>query len=396
MTRHSRAVACKCPAVVLAIVISTYLAGCSGKKPPPAPGPPEVGVIVLRAEPVALESQLAARTSPYAVSDVRPQVAGIVQRRLFEEGSVVRAGQVLYQINPAPYAAAAAQATASLQSARANVETTRLKSERYRNLLKTNAVARQDADDASAAYHQATALVSEEVAAQRSAQINLDYTTVRAPISGRIGRSAFTQGALVTTSQTDALATIQTLDPIYVDITQTSTDLLTLHKALADGQRGRGGRAFSRVTLMLEDGSTYPLAGQLTASEVTVDQTTGGVILRAIFRNPDGLLIPGMFVRATLSQGVPRSQVLVPQQAVTRDMKGDATVMIVDAKGRAEQRSVQTAEEVGNRWLITSGLAPGDKVIVEGLVNAKPGISVRAVPAGSQTKPASATGPAGK
>ncbi len=353
-------------------------------------------MIVLRAEPVALQTQLPARLSPFAVSEVRPQVAGIVQRRLFEEGSVVRAGQVLYQIDPAPYAATVEQSAAALQSAQANVETNRLKSERYGNLLKTNAVSRQDANDASAAYHQSTALVSQQFAARRSAQINLNYTTVRAPISGRIGRSAFTQGALVTTGQADALTSIQTLDPIYVDITQTSTDLLTLHKALANGQRGRGGKAFLRVSLVLEDGSAYPLTGQLTASEVTVDQTTGGVILRAIFRNPDGLLMPGMFVRATLSQGVPRSGVLVPQSAVARDVKGAATVMVVDARNKAEQRPVETADAVGNRWLVTSGLAPGDKVIVEGLANAKPGAAVHAVPAGSKPKPAAPAKPTGK
>ncbi len=380
---------------VLSVALS-LLGGCAAKKPPPPPGPAEVGVVVMRSEPVALRTQLSARTSPYAVSEVRPQVAGIVQRRLFEEGSVVRAGQVLYQIDAAPYAASVAQAAASEQSARASVETDRLKSERYGSLLKLNAVSHQDADDASAAYHQAIALVSQQVAARRSAQINLDHTTVRAPISGRIGRSAFTQGALVTTSQADALTSIQTLDPIYVDITQTSTDMLTLHKALIDGQRGRGGKAFLLVSLVLGDGSTYPLTGRLTAREVTVDPTTGGVILRAIFRNPDGLLLPGMFVRATLSQGVPRSGVLVSQAAVTRDVKGAATVMIVDTKGRAVQRPVLTAEAVGDRWLVTSGLAPGDRVIVEGLLNVKPGAAVHAVPAGSASKPPAAAMPTGR
>ena len=350
-----------------------------------------MGVVALRLEDVTLTTELSGRTAAFEVAEVRPQVAGIIRARLFNEGSEVKAGQVLYRIDPETYRASYAEADAALDNARANVTTTRLKAERYTDLVKTDSVSRQEADDARAAFRQAAAQVKQNTATRRNAAINLGYTEVRAPISGRVGRSAFTQGALVTASQADALTTVQRLDPIYVDVTQTATELLGLRRALATGQRSKGG-AFLSVRLKLGDGTTYPLAGHLTAADASVDQTTGTVTLRAVFPNPEKLLLPGMYVRALVSQGVPRNGLLVPQQAVSRDPKGEATVMLVDAQGKAQMRVIQTDQPFGDRWLVTGGLNAGDKVIVEGLQNARPGTPVHAVPAGS--KPAARPQPA--
>jgi membrane fusion protein (multidrug efflux system) len=372
---------------IAAPLLAITLASCGGPPPQgPPSGPPEVGVVQLQPESVALSTELPGRTSPFAVAEVRPQVAGIIRARLFREGSDVRAGQILYRIDPAPYRASYAEADAALDNARANVVTARLKAERYGDLVKANAVSKQDADDAQAAYAQAVAQVKQNAASRLSAGINLDYTMVRAPISGRVGRSSYTQGALVTASQSDALTSIQTLDPIYVDVTQSSDAQLALRRALKSGDRSQGG-GFFEVSLRLGDGSVYPLKGKLTAADPTVDQTTGAVTLRAVFPNPDKLLLPGMFVRAILSQGVPRAGLLVPQQAVSRDPQGHATVMIVDGQGKAQLRIIQTAQAVGDKWLVTGGLKPGERLIVEGLQNARPGVPVRAVPAGSAPAP---------
>lgn len=366
------------PAALLAMA----LGACGGKPPPPPPPPPEVGVVTLKNDVVTLSTELPGRTAPFEVADVRPQVSGIVRARLFNEGSEVRAGQLLYQIDPAPYRAAYAEADAALDNARANVTTTRLRAERYRDLVRTQSVSRQETDDAVAASRQATAQVKQNAAARQTAAINLGYTAVRAPISGRVGRSAFTQGALVTASQVDALTTVQRLDPIYVDVTQTATELLALRRALADGERRPGG-GFLSVQLKLGDGTIYPLMGRLTAADAAVDQTTGAVTLRAVFPNPDKLLLPGMYVRAMVSQGVPRSGLLVPQQAVSRDPKGQATVLVVDPQGKAQSRVIQTVQSVGDKWFVTDGVRAGDKVIVEGSQSARPGTPVHAVPAGS-------------
>ena len=368
----------------LAVVggLAFTLAACGKPKQPPM-GPPEVGVITLQLEPATLTTVLPGRTTPYAVSDVRPQVSGIIVARTFIEGSNVHAGQVLYQIDPAPYRAAYDQAKAQLASAVASLATAKVKSERYQDLVKINGVSKQDADDAKAAFGQAAAAVQQNQASVQSAKINLDYTAVKAPISGRAGVSAYTKGALVTSGQTNALTTVQTLDPIYVDINQSAAELLKLRQAMSDGALTSGGATSAEVSLQLDDGTTYPLKGRLQFADVTVDQTTGAVTLRAIFPNPKGVLLPGLYVRAVVTEGVKSSAILAPQQGVTRDEGGNPTAMVVDAQGKAQARRLKTEQIVGDKWLVSSGLNPGDRLIVEGLQRVKPGAPVHAVPAGS-------------
>jgi membrane fusion protein (multidrug efflux system) len=343
-------------------------------------GQPEVGVVTLQAAPVVLTTELSGRTSPFETSDVRPQVSGVIIARPFVEGGNVRAGQVLYQIDPAPYRAAYDQATAQVASAQANVVTTQLKAERYAALVKINGVAKQDYDDAEAAYKQAAASVRQLRAAAEAARINLAYASVRAPISGRVGISTVTKGALVTASQTTALTTIQRLDPIYVDVTQSADDLLRLKRAMAAGVLDGGAKAVP-VRLKLADGSDYPQAGQMQFTDVTVDQTTGTVTLRALFPNPNGLLLPGMFVRAEVAEGADPNAILAPQQGVARDERGRPTAYVVDAQGKAQFRALTLGQAVGDKWLVLSGLKSGDRLIVEGLLRVRPGEAVRAVPA---------------
>ncbi|MEI9989130.1 MAG: efflux RND transporter periplasmic adaptor subunit [Rhizomicrobium sp.] len=350
----------------LVVVSCLFAAACGGGAPPKRP-PPTVGVIVIKAAPVQLTANLPGRTDSYAVSEVRPQVGGILLKRLFVEGGTVRAGQPLYQIDPAPYRAAYDNAAAALPAAKA-------KAERYGALLKASAVAPQDYDDALAAYKQAEANL-------KSAAINLAYTTITAPIGGRISRSSVTEGALLTTAQTTALATIQTLDPIYVDITQSNVELLNLKQAMQGGTLTHNGPASARATLTLDNGSPYPLAGTLQFSEVTVDETTGAVTLRAIFPNPEGLLLPGTFVRATIIEGVEPNAILAPQQGISRNEKGDPTALVVDAKGFARLRLLKASRAIGDKWLVTSGLNPGDRLIVEGLQKVQPDMPVTAAPA---------------
>jgi membrane fusion protein (multidrug efflux system) len=372
--------------LALALAATLMAAGCArrgGQGGPGGPqdqGPPEVGVITLTAAPVVLTTELAGRTSPFETSDVRPQVGGVIIGRPFTEGANVRAGQVLYQIDPAPYRAAYDQARAQVASAQANVVTTQLKAQRYGELVKINGVSKQDADDAMAAYKQAVASVQQLKAAAAAARINLAYATITAPISGRAGRSTVTKGALVTAAQAAALTTIQRLDPIYVDVTQSAADLLRLKRAIASGQL-TGGPTSVPVRLKLEDGSLYPQAGKLQFTDVTVDETTGAVTLRAIFPNPAGVLLPGMYVRAEVAEGVDPAGVLAPQQGVSRDERGLPSALVVDARGKAQLRSLKLGQAVGGEWLVTSGLAPGDRLIVEGLQRAKAGEAVRAVPA---------------
>jgi membrane fusion protein (multidrug efflux system) len=342
---------------------------------------PNVGVVVIRYQPTLLTAELPGRTSPYQEADVRPQVNGILIKRLFEEGGIVHAGQPLYQIDPAPYQAAFDSANAALANAQANLATMRAKSERYASLLKQNAIAPQDYDDALAAWKQAQANVLQQQANLESARINLGYTKITAPITGRIGRSLVTVGALVTASQTNVLATIDTLDPIFVDINQSSSELLALEKDLAGGQLSSGSPEMARVTLTLEDGSAYPLDGTLKFSEASVDPNTGAVVLRALFPNPKGLLLPGMYVRARIVEGMNAHAILAPQQGVSRDEKGEPTALVVDNHGIARLRILQASRAVGNSWLVTAGLAPGDKIIVDGLQSVQPGAPVHAVPA---------------
>jgi membrane fusion protein (multidrug efflux system) len=339
-------------------------------------GPSPVGVIVAKTEPVTLTTELAGRTSAVLVSDVRPQVGGIVKARLFQEGGYVRAGQALYQIDPATYQAAYNSAAAGLAQAQATATAAKLKADRYRTLVESGAVSKQDNDDAQAATQQAAANVAAQRAAVDAARINLGYTKVLSPISGRIGKSSVTPGALVTASQAVALATVQDTSRIYVDLTQSSAELLKLQKDMATGKTGRATSA--QVTLKLEDGSTYPIPGRLEFSDVTVDPTTGSVGLRATFANPNGVLLPGMYVRAVISTGTAQNAMLIPQAGVSRDPKGNATVMVVGAKSAAEPRVIVANQTIGDKWLVTSGLQPGDQVIVEGLQKVRPGAPVKA------------------
>ena len=365
-----------------ASALALFLAGC-GRKPagPPPMGPPAVGYVTVQPQAVTLTTELPGRTNGYLTSDVRPQVNGIIQSRLFTEGADVHAGQALYQIDPAPYRATLDQAKAQLQNAQANLATLRVKAERYADLVKINAVAKQDYDDAEAAYKQGLATVAQDRAAVESAAINLGYTRVTAPISGRIGRSLVTPGALVQAGQATALATIQTLDPIYVDVTQSADQLLALKRALQGGALSGGGPASARVRLLLQDGSPYPREGVLRFSEVTVDQTTGSVTLRAVFPNPDRLLLPGLYVRAMIVEGVEPNGILAPQPAVGRDEKGNATAFVVGPGDKAEARTLTTGQVIGTSWLVTGGLRPGDRLITEGLMQVKPGGAVKPPPA---------------
>lgn len=353
--------------LALCLLATLALAACGKSNTGYQQGPPDVGVVTIQYKHAELTTELPARTTPYKTSDVRPQVNGILKALLFTEGGSVKAGQPLYQIDPAPYQAAYDNAVAALATAKA-------KAARYAALVKQQAVAPQDYDDAVAAYKQA-------LANTKTARINLDYTKITAPISGRIGRSAFTQGALVTADQATALATIQTLDPIYVDMNQSSAELLQLEKAAANGDLTRGGAATAAVRLTLDDGTAYPLQGKLQFSEVTVDPNTGAVVLRAIFPNPNGLLLPGMYVRATVIEGLTDKAILIPQLAVTRDTKGNPTATVVDRQGVARLANLTLGQTVGNDWLVTSGLRPGDRLVVEGLQKVQIDKPVHALPA---------------
>ncbi|WP_068878690.1 MULTISPECIES: efflux RND transporter periplasmic adaptor subunit [unclassified Phenylobacterium] len=360
-----------------AVALALVLSGCGAKAPPgPDPNAPApVGVVVIRTEPVNLTMELSGRTSASLVSEVRPQVNGVIKARLFQEGSTVRAGQPLYQIDPAIYRASLDSANAALAQAQATASSAKLKADRYRELVAINAVSKQDNDDAQAAAQSAAANVQAQRAAVQQARINLDYTQVRAPISGRIGKSSVTPGALVTANQAAALATVQDFGKIYVDVTQSAAELLKLRHAMAAGAVEAPTSA--KVRLILEDGSTYPIPGTLAFSDITVDEGTGSVGLRAVFPNPDGALLPGLYVRAQLEQGVATSAILVPLAAVSRDPKGSATVYVVDAAGKAQLRPIAVSRMVGDKWLVTSGLKAGERVIVEGLQKVRPGAAVK-------------------
>lgn len=361
------------PRALLLFVPVLVLTACGGAKKATAPPKVEVGTVELKSGPVTHIAALPGRVTPYETSDVRPQVGGVIVARLFAEGANVSKGQVLYQIEPAPYRAALAQAQAQLASARAMVVTAKAKTDRYAGLVKVNGVAKQEYDDALAAYGQAEAAVAQQAAAVEAARINLEWTSIRAPISGRIGASTLTVGALVTPGQTTALTTIQRLDPIYVDIAQPAVEVLKLKKALAAGTIAGAGASTIPVRLQLEDGAVYPGAGALQFTDVTVDQATDGVTLKAIFQNPGGFLLPGMFVEAQVPQGVEQHGLLAPEQGVARDERGRPTALVVGPGGRVELRSLETGAEIGNQWLITSGLAAGDHLIVEGQQRVKPG-----------------------
>ncbi|MDQ7248568.1 efflux RND transporter periplasmic adaptor subunit [Dongia sedimenti] len=341
--------------------------------------PPEVGVVAVATAPLALSTELPGRVSALMVSEVRPQVGGIVLKRLFVEGADVTEGQVLYQIDPATYQAELASAKANLAKAKATATSLRSKAQRYKELVAINAVAKQDYDDAVASMDAANADIAADAAAVDSAQINLDYTAVKAPISGRIGKSSVTPGALVTASQTTALATIQQLDQVYVDVTQSSIEFLRLKRDLAAGKIVGAGADRAKAKLTLEDGSPYAEAGILQFSDVTVDEGTGSITLRAVFPNPDHDLLPGMYVRASLETGTLDNAILVPQAGVTRDPKGQATALVVGAEDKVEQRIVTTDRAIGDQWLVTDGLKAGDRLIVDGLQKIAVGMVVKPV-----------------
>ncbi len=357
------------------------LLACSGEDRNAAAARPrvvEVGFVTLQARSVTVSRQLAGRTNAFLTSEVRPQITGIIKSREFTEGSEVKRGQALYKIDAARYQAARDEAKAALQSARASASALESKAERYKGLRGNEAVSAQEADDVIAAAAQATARVAQARAALETASINLDYTTIAAPISGRIGRSLVTAGALVTTNQSQALATIQQLDPIYVDITQSSAELLELRRQLA---KGDALPAKAQLTLTLEDGTNYAHPGTLEFAEAMVDENTGSVTLRAKFPNPDETLLPGMFVRVNAPQAVLPKAVLAPQQGITRDPKGRATAFVVGKGDVAEARTVTTGQAIGDQWLILDGLEAGDRLIVEGTSKIRPGAQLKPVAA---------------
>ncbi len=350
-------------------------------------GPPQVSVVTVKPETVTLTTTLPGRTTAYETSEVRPQVNGLVTARLFTEGDMVRAGQPLYRVDPQPYQAQVANARAALARARAAIASSAALQRRYGELVKINAIARQDYENAVTTAEQARADVAAQAAALRSAQIDLARTTIRAPITGRIGRSVTTTGALVSAAQTNPLTTIQRLDPIYVDVAQSSADLLKLRQQIAAGALSRGGQA-ARVQLRLEDGSVYPIEGKLQFADVSVDPNTGTQTIRALFPNPRGLLLPGMYVRAELVQGTQAGAIMVPQRAVTRDERGNPTVMVVGADNKLQVRQLTAPRTIGDNWLVTAGLKPGDKVVMEGAMMLRPGMPVKAVPYNPNAAPA--------
>jgi membrane fusion protein (multidrug efflux system) len=381
----------KSRATVAAAAVALLLAACGGRDDAAsgkgrgrgANGPSTVGYVVIQQGSAPLEQELPGRVAAYQVSEIRPQVSGVIQRRLFREGSVVHQGQTLYQIDPSVYNAQAAQAAANLQSARAQAEAARTLARRYRPLVEQQAISKQDYTNAVAQARQADASVAQNAAALRSAQINQRFTRVPAPISGRIGLSNVTEGALVTANQPDALTTITRLDPVFVDIQESAADLLALRRALS--QSGVVPTS-AQVHLKLPDGSIYGFTGTVEFSQVLVDQATGTVTLRARFPNPQSMLLPGMFVNAQFAQAIDTSAFLVPQQAVSRDPQGNATLFVVGAGNRAVQRTVVAQRTQGPYWVVTQGLAAGEKVITQGTGNLKDGAPIKPVPATAPQK----------
>ncbi|WP_079217622.1 efflux RND transporter periplasmic adaptor subunit [Herbaspirillum robiniae] len=366
--------------LLMALTLAVALAACSKSgNQPPAQGQAEIGYVVVKAQRQAVTTELPGRTTAYLAADIRPQVGGIIQKRLFKEGANVKAGQPLYQIDPASYQAAYDSAKASLLKAEATLASSKLKAQRYAELDKIDAVSKQDNDDAQSTLRQNEADVAVQKAAVKTAAINLEYTKILSPISGRIEKSTVTPGALVTASQTTALTTVQKIDPIYVDVTQSTVDLLRLKRELASGQIKKSGENAAQVKILLEDGSTYDRTGKLEFAGLSVDTGTGMITLRAVVPNPDGVLLPGSYVRAVLEEGVDDHALLVPQKAVSRDQTGAATALVVGADGKVQQRLLSVARAVGNNWWVTKGLAEGDKLIVDGLQKVRTGDTPRAI-----------------
>jgi len=386
------------PKVLIALSCGLFLTACNRQAQAPPPPPPEVATVTVARQRVELTTELPGRTSPFRIAEIRPQVNGLIQKRLFTEGSDVQAGQVLYQIDPAPFKAALDNAQAALDRAEASLPALQSKADRYKEALADKSVAQQDFDDANAALKQAVADMAYYQAMVETARINLDYTRVVSPISGRIGRSAVTDGAIATAYQPAALAAIQQLDPIYVDVPQSTTELLRLQRRLEEKRMNPNETNANQVDLILEDNTKYPLEGTLQFRDVSVDPTTGSVILRMVFPNPNGVLLPGMFVRTVVKEGVNEQGILIPQQAVSRDPKGNPLALIVNASGVVEQRMLTLDRAIGNQWLVTSGLLPGDRLIAEGMQKVQPGVPVTAVPFDDgrkpETKPGDAAQPA--
>jgi len=365
--------------------------GCKQKGGPPQSNP-EVAVVTVHSERVVITTELPGRTSAFRVAEIRPQVNGLILKRAFKEGSDVNEGDLLYQIDPAPYQAAYNQAKAAVAMADAQLPALRAREKRFKELAESHAVGQQDYDDALAALRQLEAQLEASKAAMESVKINLSYTPIKAPISGRIGRTNITEGALVTAYQPIALATIQQLDPIYVDVPQSTTELLRLQNRLKDGRLNHDGRNQDKVKLIMEDGTPYLSEGTLQFQDVTVDSTTGSVILRVVFPNPQGILLPGMFVRTVITEGVNEQAILIPQQGISRNPKGDPVALIVDAEDKVQQRMLTLDRAIDNKWLVSSGLNPGDRVIVEGVQKVRPGASVKVVPFDAGRKKGPVTG----
>ena len=368
--------------IALGVILLTglWLIGCDRKiEAQQAPKVPEVAIVAIQPQRIELTTELPGRTSAYRIAEIRPQVNGIIQKRLFQEGSDVKAGQLLYQIDPAQFQVSYDSAKASLGKAQANLPSIKLRVERYKEVLVDKAVSQQEYDDAAAVMEQARADIEYWKAAVEAARINLGYTRVTAPISGRIGRSTVTDGALVTAYQPMALATIQQLDPIYVDVTQSSAELLRLKRNFDTGKLSANEGNGRKARLVLEDGTPYPMEGKLQFRDVTVDPTTGSYTLRIVVPNPENLLLPGMFVRAVVQEGVAEQAILAPQQGVSRTPKGDPIALVVDESGTVQQRMLTLNRAIGDKWLISSGLSAGERVIVEGMLNVRPGVVVKAV-----------------
>ena len=394
-SNHIRVTFLKWSVVIIFLLCGFLPTGCDrGQQSQPLSPVPEVATVTVQPQRVVLTTELPGRTSAFRIAEIRPQVNGLIQKRLFTEGSDVKAGQVLYRIDPAPFQAALDNAKAALGRAEASLTAIRLRAERYREALADKAVSQQDYDDADAALKQSEADIQYWKATMKTANINLRYTRVTAPISGRIGKSSVTDGALVTAYQPVALASIQQLDPIYVDVPQSTTELLRLRRRMTEGLLSRNGPDQNKVKLILEDDTAYPLEGTLQFSDVTVDPTTGSVILRVVFPNPEGVLLPGMFVRAMIREGVDDQAILIPQQGVSRDPKGSPFALVVDAQSKAGFRPLTLDRAMGDKWLVSSGLAPGDRLIVEGLLMLRPGTVVKATPFDpTQAGKGSAAGP---
>ena len=374
MTKHARFALL--PSFI--IISAALLAGCNDQGDTQAhPAEPQVTVHVVESAPLAVTTELPGRTTPFRIAEVRPQVSGIVLKRNFTEGSDIEAGQSLYQIDPATYQADYDSAKGELAKSEAAAAIAHLTVKRYVPLVGTKYISQQEYDQAIADARQADAAVIAAKAAVESARINLAYTKVTSPISGRIGKSSVTEGALVTNGQATELATVQQLDPIYVDVTQSSSDFMRLRQSVEQGSLHKDNTR-SNVELVMENGQAYPLKGTLQFSDVTVDESTGSITLRAVFPNPQHTLLPGRFVRARIDEGIQPNAILVPQQGVTRTPRGDAMVMIVNDKDQVEARDVIATQAIGDKWLISKGLQPGDKVIVSGLQKARPGEQVKA------------------